>query len=226
MLTSGQGDPLLARWQQGLGQVLVWTSDLGGRWAIDWARWPVFAKLWGQVARSALRRGAAHHASMRTRLRGDRLVAQVDAFTNEDRPLTDFRGEVEITDVRGGDAQLPAAATRRVPLHERSAGRYEAEVPLEQSSALLLTARLRADGEPAPVVEARGRFAVPPSRELMPGDPRPPRGWSACRALAARGGGRADRRPGAHCRRGPGRVARCGRRSRRCGPAAAAADSY
>ena len=30
LLATQNGDPLLARWQQGLGQVLVWTGDLGG----------------------------------------------------------------------------------------------------------------------------------------------------------------------------------------------------
>ena len=59
ILATGDGAPLLARWQLGLGQVAAWTSDLGARWAAAWSRWPPFEKLWAQVARATMRRRAA-----------------------------------------------------------------------------------------------------------------------------------------------------------------------
>ena len=35
-----QAEPLLARWRQGLGQAVAFTSDVKNRWAVDWLRWP------------------------------------------------------------------------------------------------------------------------------------------------------------------------------------------
>ncbi|HVK78159.1 MAG TPA: VWA domain-containing protein [Kofleriaceae bacterium] len=50
------GYPILTRWPYGLGEVAVWASDAGPRWAGDWLRWPGYARLWTQVVRAALRR--------------------------------------------------------------------------------------------------------------------------------------------------------------------------
>jgi Mg-chelatase subunit ChlD len=39
ILVSDTGDPVLARWQYGLGRVAAWTPDLSGQWSRDWIRW-------------------------------------------------------------------------------------------------------------------------------------------------------------------------------------------
>ena len=39
LLVSDAADPLLARWQYGLGRAVAWTSDLRGRWSQDWLNW-------------------------------------------------------------------------------------------------------------------------------------------------------------------------------------------
>jgi len=38
--------PLLTRWQYGLGRATVFTSDAKSRWAADWVAWKGFDKLW------------------------------------------------------------------------------------------------------------------------------------------------------------------------------------
>ena len=73
LLATQDGEPLLARWQQGLGQVLIWTSDLGGRWAAPWARWREFPRLWGQLARSAMSRRGARELPLELRRDGGRF---------------------------------------------------------------------------------------------------------------------------------------------------------
>jgi hypothetical protein len=47
ILVSPLGEPLLARWRQGLGQAVAFTSDAKNRWAVDWLRWPGYAKFLG-----------------------------------------------------------------------------------------------------------------------------------------------------------------------------------
>ena len=49
-----EGDPLLATWRVGLGQVSSWTSDSGERWAASWKGWDGFSGFSSDVIRSIL----------------------------------------------------------------------------------------------------------------------------------------------------------------------------
>jgi Mg-chelatase subunit ChlD len=54
ILRVDQKDPLLARWQYGLGRAVVFTSDAKSRWAADWVTWKGFDKLWTNIFRDLL----------------------------------------------------------------------------------------------------------------------------------------------------------------------------
>jgi secreted protein with Ig-like and vWFA domain len=47
-------DPLLVRWQNGLGRAAVFTSDAKNRWAADWLKWKDFDRFWTNVVRDLL----------------------------------------------------------------------------------------------------------------------------------------------------------------------------
>jgi Ca-activated chloride channel family protein len=47
-------DPLLTRWQYGLGRSAVFASDAKSRWAADWITWAGFDKFWMNVLRDLL----------------------------------------------------------------------------------------------------------------------------------------------------------------------------
>jgi Uncharacterized protein containing a von Willebrand factor type A (vWA) domain len=47
-------DPLLTRWQYGLGRAAVFTSDAKSRWAQDWVSWSGFDRFWANVMRDLL----------------------------------------------------------------------------------------------------------------------------------------------------------------------------
>ncbi|WP_186580617.1 VWA domain-containing protein [Aquibacillus kalidii] len=49
MLVSEKDDPVLARWQYGLGKTVAWTSDLSGKWAGTWPTWESWSPLWNDV---------------------------------------------------------------------------------------------------------------------------------------------------------------------------------
>src|SRR6185369_13087843 len=49
-------DPLLTRWQYGLGRSAVFASDAKARWAAAWVDWTGFDTLWANVARDLLPR--------------------------------------------------------------------------------------------------------------------------------------------------------------------------
>jgi secreted protein with Ig-like and vWFA domain len=54
ILTADRDDPLLVRWQYGLGRSAVFTSDAKNRWAADWVAWPGFDRLWANIFRDLL----------------------------------------------------------------------------------------------------------------------------------------------------------------------------
>jgi hypothetical protein len=56
LLESKRKDPILARWQYGLGKTAAFLSDLKDRWAVDWLRWNGYPKFWSQLVRETMRR--------------------------------------------------------------------------------------------------------------------------------------------------------------------------
>ena len=54
ILKVDEKEPLLVRWQYGLGRAVVFTSDAKSRWAADWVTWKGFDKLWTNIFRDLL----------------------------------------------------------------------------------------------------------------------------------------------------------------------------
>ena len=63
ILEADRKDPLLVRWQYGLGRAAVFTSDAKSRWAANWVNWPGFDRLWTNVFRDLLPHAAASEAT-------------------------------------------------------------------------------------------------------------------------------------------------------------------
>jgi Ca-activated chloride channel homolog len=207
LLTVDGNDPLLARWQQGLGQVMVWTSDLGARWSGAWLRWPGYGQLMGQLARSTMSRQALRSLPLAVRRSRDRVEVEVRTDVDEGASAPDghgrqgLEGALEVRDLPPRPAgtnefpPLPSQPTRTLPLVERAPGRYQASVPVGDAAALVLHARLRAPAPDGAVLfEARGQLGLSPPLEWRPagavdaaGDLEGP---ALLAALAAASGGR------------------------------------
>jgi Ca-activated chloride channel homolog len=67
-------DPLLVRWQYGLGRAEVFTSDAKSRWAKRWVSWPGFDKLWANIFRDLLPHAQAGEAAAQYNSANDELV--------------------------------------------------------------------------------------------------------------------------------------------------------
>ena len=63
ILDADPRDPLLVRWQYGLGRAAVFTSDAKNRWAADWVTWPGFDRLWANLFRDLLPHAPASEAT-------------------------------------------------------------------------------------------------------------------------------------------------------------------
>jgi uncharacterized membrane protein len=57
-------DPLLTRWQYGLGRAAVFTSDAKSRWAEAWVSWAGFDKFWANLTRDLLPHAQAAQATL------------------------------------------------------------------------------------------------------------------------------------------------------------------
>ena len=57
-------DPLLARWQYGLGRSAVFASDAKPRWAADWVTWKGYDKFWTNLAAILLPHAQAGEATV------------------------------------------------------------------------------------------------------------------------------------------------------------------
>ena len=74
ILAADDKDPLLVRWQYGLGRAVVFTSDAKSRWAANWMSWPGFDKLWTNLFRDLLPHAAATEATASYDSANDELV--------------------------------------------------------------------------------------------------------------------------------------------------------
>lgn len=79
VLTSHRGDPVLAQWQYGLGRSVAFTSDVKGRWAGDWIRWPSYNRLWGNIISWALPRNLDNALLLEATLQGGKGIIRVDS---------------------------------------------------------------------------------------------------------------------------------------------------
>ncbi len=58
LLRLDEKDPLLVRWQYGLGRSVVFASDVKDRWSANWIGWAGFDRFWSNVLRDLLPRSA------------------------------------------------------------------------------------------------------------------------------------------------------------------------
>ncbi len=123
LMTSHLGEPILARWRLGLGEVVVWTSDVKNRWSHYWLKWPGYAKFWRQLVRDTLRTETEDPSyQMVADIAGNTLTVGVDAVDGDDRFVDGVKSDVTVTD--------PDGKERPLELVQVAAGRYEGQVPL------------------------------------------------------------------------------------------------
>jgi len=120
ILRAAGKDPLLSRWQYGLGRAAVFTSDAKPRWAADWVGWSGYDKFWANVARDLLPHRETRDAEL--------------AFDSS-------TGDLVAT------YHLPAGAPRLIPaLYALSGGKAQQQLTLERVDAGLVRGRAHIGG--------------------------------------------------------------------------------
>ena len=119
ILTTHQGDPLLAAWQYGLGRAVAWTSDATGRWALEWVRWDGFAPFWAQAVRWTMSENRESRLETAVTYAAAQARLTVDARDAEGAFLNDLALVANVVD--------PSGQAAAVSLQQVAPGRYTAD---------------------------------------------------------------------------------------------------
>ena len=195
ILTIDKKDPLLSRWQYGLGRSAVFASDAKARWAADWVAWPGYDKFWTNLTRDLLPHAQAGEATLDFDSANGDLVVEYRLARDVPEPETIpeifvlgpngfqkpiavkkiaaglYRGRLQIGNAQGLFRVRPLADSRAFP----EAGLYRPEAELDDygSNVALLKQVSDFTGgrfEPSPTaVFDPGRRQIPSTVSLWPG---------------------------------------------------------
>jgi Ca-activated chloride channel homolog len=112
ILEADRADPLLVRWQYGLGRSAVFASDAKNRWAVNWVTWPGFDRLWANVFRDLLPHSQHSEATADFDRSSSELVVDYRLSRNVEEPGTvpdiyafgpdGFQSPLKVTKVAAG----------------------------------------------------------------------------------------------------------------------------
>ncbi len=139
LLEGPDEEPLLARWQYGLGRVAMFTSDSKNRWAADWVEWDGYGKFWAQVVRDSMRRGSGADVEFAVDRRGSSADVTLSLIGEDGAYPTGVAPELEVR---------YAGLVGRTAVRQTGPGRFEAEVPLDLPPGSAAEFRILADSLP------------------------------------------------------------------------------
>ncbi len=168
VLASDRGDPLLVKWQLGLGRVATWTGDDGSDFSSLWSNWEGYAPFWGNVMRWALPDPENQGISASAIRDGADAIITVDTSGSGGTPIDLSNQPATIS--QPGREDMPVTLTTSGP------GLYEIRVPQVQPGAYALS---------IPATGQTLAYAVGTSPEWQPA----PDGQNLLASIAARTGG-------------------------------------
>jgi len=119
-------DPLLTRWQYGLGRSAVFASDAKTRWAADWVSWKGYDKFWTNLCRDLLPRAQGGEASLRYDSANEDLVVEYRLG----------RGVPEPDKIPDIYAFGPGGFQQPVLVKKIAAGTFQGRLPIGQRQGL------------------------------------------------------------------------------------------
>ncbi len=144
LLEGPDEEPLLARWQYGLGRVSMFTSDSKNRWAADWIGWDGYGKFWTQVVRDAMRRGSGADVEFAVNRHGSSAAVSLSLIREDGSFPTGVEPELEVR---------YAGLVGRTTVRQTGPGRYETEVPLDLPPGAAAEFRILEDSLPEDLAE-------------------------------------------------------------------------
>ena len=128
ILRTDTGEPLLVRWEYGLGRVTAFLSDSRARWSAPWVSWASYGTLWPQMVRDISRRDALAHSGVRIGTGTADSVVYYDVSENRDKAAETLgaAGQLYV------NAIAPDGSSRRMALRQTAPHHYEVSIPADQ----------------------------------------------------------------------------------------------
>jgi uncharacterized membrane protein/uncharacterized protein YegL len=130
ILRTSSGEPLLARWQFGLGRVATFLSDSRARWSAGWVSWRSYGAFWPQVVRDMSRRDAVVRTGVHFGADDAETTVTYDITEGPDRTAATMLKQLEPLSVL---VTAPDQSGRQVALRETAPDHYEATIAADQS---------------------------------------------------------------------------------------------
>jgi Ca-activated chloride channel family protein len=132
LLESKRKDPILARWQYGLGKTAAFLSDLKDRWAVDWLKWNGYPKFWSQLVRETMRRHDDNEFDFRVVKDGDEAKISINAIQKDGQFRNKLDSHVRVVG--------PDQAVSEVGIHQIGPGAYQAKYSMGKKGSYLFRA--------------------------------------------------------------------------------------
>lgn len=176
ILTSPRDDPILAKWQYGLGRVITWTADDGIDFAQEWRTWPRYGEFWMSMIRWGLPDPENGPVTIDIEREGADalLIVRAQSAAGDYVDLT--QATVDVTSADG-------SVTNDLPLYQSAPGEYQVRIVDPEPGAYQISVDY--DGLPTGQ-EVLAGFSIPASPELQPSST----SADLLTAIAARTGGR------------------------------------
>jgi hypothetical protein len=155
-------DPLLARWQYGLGKTAIFTSDLKDRWAVEWLKWNGYSKFWSQLVRDTMRRRDDDQFDFRVQRDNNEAHITINAVEKDGQFRNKLQTQVRIIG--------PDQAVSEVPVRQTGPGSYQATAPLTKKGTFTFRAVGDQTGGPSRVLPYSypdEYHFYPPNTELL-----------------------------------------------------------
>jgi Mg-chelatase subunit ChlD len=135
VLKSDMDDPILAHWKYGLGNVVVWTADLNGKWSHEWIRWSGLKNQWSSIINYCLPQYSGKDMNIDITQKG----ASVNVFV--DTGVKDSDQMVQLL-IQGGKN-----SKEEIILNQVMAGKFKGHFNLDKKGDYALNFRLIKDNE-------------------------------------------------------------------------------
>lgn len=136
-MATSEGEPLLAHWNVGLGQVVVFASD-ASTWASGWVPWAGYQRMWSNIARSAARPGLQRGVRAEAVIDGEELRVTLEALDEEARPLPGVAAPITV--------YTPSGKSIEARLSAIAPGVYEARVPIDEPGSYVAVVKPQREG--------------------------------------------------------------------------------
>jgi len=153
VLSSEQGDPVLATCQAGLGKCVAFTSSVDSRWASSWLAWGGFERFWEQTIRWAAKPGQASECEVFADVQGRQVTINVEAVDAEGG----FTSYASID----GQVISPDVSTESLEMTQIGPGQYRTSFQAKGAGSYIVTLYSRKPGADAKTEVTHTTVTIP-----------------------------------------------------------------